>query len=97
MYASKKFMYGQELIERINDDYHTYGNSLMTSQMDEALFSQLYKCRGKNDNFCVKALKDLLSLCDKDDKIARYVYDCSPPSAQYARYADWFRDYCNNI
>jgi len=45
------------------------------------------------DTFCIKALKDLISLCIKDIEIARYIYKQAPHSYQYARYSDWFRGY----
>lgn len=45
------------------------------------------------DTFCIKALKDLISLCLKDIDIARYIYRQAPPSYQYARYSDWFKSY----
>jgi len=41
-------------------------------------------------------LKDLLSLCAKDDEIARFIYNTAPPTYQHARFSDWFRGYLQN-
>jgi len=41
-------------------------------------------------------LKDLLSLCAKDDDIARFIYNTAPPTYQNARFSDWFRGYLQN-
>lgn len=92
-YRTNKFEFGAELVERINDEAYTYNTSLMTTSMDDGLFTQLIKCRGRMDTFCVRAIKDLLSLCKKDETICRYVYTAAPPTYQYARYSDWFRSY----
>lgn len=48
------------------------------------------------DTFCIKSLKDLLSLADKDDMIAKYIWDAQPPTYMYSRYSDWFREYINS-
>jgi len=48
------------------------------------------------DTFCIKALKDLLSLADKDDTIARYIWDGLPACYIYARYSDWFKEYIDS-
>lgn len=60
------------------------------------MFDQLLRCRGGLDTFCMKSLKDLLSLADKDDVIARYIWSAHPPTYMYARYSDWFREYVDS-
>jgi len=65
----------------------------MTTHTEDALMTLLLKQRGRMDTFCIKALKDLISLSLKDVEIARYVYRQAPPSYQYARYSDWFKGY----
>jgi len=74
------FQYGVERIERINDEAYTYNSSLVSNAMDDAMFTKLLSCKGRMDTFCVRALKDLLSLCSKCDTIARFVYNSPPPS-----------------
>lgn len=49
------------------------------------------------DDFCIKAIKDLISLCVKDVKIARFIYRLPPNSYQNARYCDWFTGYIDNL
>jgi hypothetical protein len=61
--------------------------------MEDALLSQLLKCKGKLDTFAVNCLKEMLSLMAKDDDIAKFVYHSAPPTYQQARYSDWIRPY----
>jgi len=42
-------------------------------------------------------LKDLLSLCAKDNQIARFVYNTAPFTYQYSRYSDWFSIFIKTI
>ena len=90
---NNKYEYGAELVERINDEAYIYVSTLMSTSTEESLMTLLLKQRGRMDTFCIKALKDLISLCLKDIDIARYIYRQAPPSYQYARYSDWFRSY----
>lgn len=78
--SNNKYEYGLELVERINDDAYTYVSTLMTTTTEDALMTLLLKQRGRMDTFCIKALKDLISLCLKDIEIARYIYRQAPPS-----------------
>ena len=92
-YREEKYKYGLELIDRINDEAHLYVSPLVTGPVDDALLSQLLKCKGKIDSFAVNCLKEMLSLMAKDDDIARFVYRSAPPTYQMARYSDWIRPY----
>ena len=49
------------------------------------------------DDFSVKALQDLMHICIKDIKIARYIYTMPPYCYSYARYSDWFREYLTGM
>jgi hypothetical protein len=94
--AAYSYSFGVEQVERLNDEAYTYVTNLLTTsgaRSEDALLSTLLKGRGRLDTFCCKALKDLLSLCVKDQDIARFVYRTAPPTYQYARYSDWFRGY----
>src|SRR5207244_7574267 len=61
--------------------------------VEDALLSQLLKCKGKLDTFAINCLKEMLSLMAKDDDIARFVYYSAPPTYQHARYSDWIKPY----
>lgn len=91
------YSYGVELVERINDDAYTYVTTWLktggATGTTNALFASLLSVQGRMDNFCAKALKNLLSLCVKDREIARFVYNAPPPTYQHARYSDWFKSY----
>ena len=82
-----------ELVDKINDEAHTFNTCLTTGTNEEALLTQLLKIRKQQETVCMIALKFLLKLCCNDDLIARYVYKCAPNSYQSARYSDWFRGY----
>lgn len=78
----------------INEESNTYSTTLGNiGGNNRAMFDQLLRCRGMLDTFCIKALKDLLSLADKDDTIARYIWNGLPACYIYARYSDWFKEY----
>jgi hypothetical protein len=72
--SNGKYEYGVELVERINDEAYVYVSTLMSTSTEDALMTLLLKQRGRMDTFCIKALKDLISLCLKDIDIARYIY-----------------------
>lgn len=81
-----------EFVEKINEESNTYISPII-SGTDEALLSQLLKCKGKLDSFAVNCLKEMISLMAKDDDIARFVYRSAPATYQTARYSDWIRPY----
>lgn len=95
-YRQSKYQYGVELAERINDDAYRYTSTLCQSMSDDCLLNLLIKQIGRQDNFCIKAVKDLMSLCLKDADIAEYMYRMAPHTYQYARYTDWFGNYINS-
>lgn len=66
---------------------------LTNAHNEDALLTQLMKCKGRLDTFAINCLKEMLSLMAKDDVIARFIYKSGPPSYQYARYVDWIRPY----
>lgn len=78
--SNNKYEYGLELVDRINDEVYTYVSSLLTTSTEEPLMTLLLKQRGRMDTFCIKALKDLMSLCLKDVEIAKYIYRQAPPT-----------------
>lgn len=92
-YRTNKVEYGLELVSSINEEANNYITPLSPSFCDEALLAQLLRCRGKMDSSCIKSLKDLLSLCAKDDDVAKFIYNTAPPTYQYSRFSDWFRGY----
>lgn len=79
-YRTNKNEYGLELVSNINEESVNYITPLNPSFSDDALLSQLLKCRGKMDSQCIKSLKDLLSLCAKDDDVAKFIYTTAPPT-----------------
>lgn len=81
-------------MDRINEEAYTYNTSLSYSSTDDALLTKLLtqKSRGSHD-FCVRAIKDLLLLCTRDDEICEFIYNMPPPTFQYARFSDWFSEY----
>jgi len=89
---------GVENVDRIGDDAYNYittwGKSSQST--NNALFDALLVVQGRRDEFCVKALKNLLSLASKDREIARFLYNTPPNTYQHARYSDWFRAYLDN-
>lgn len=93
-YREEKYKYGVELVDRINEESHTYVSPITGAGVnDESLFSQLLKCKGKLDTFAINCLKEMLSLMAKDDVIALFVYKAAPPSYQNSRYSDWIFPY----
>lgn len=48
------------------------------------------------DDFCIKAVKELMSLCIKSAVIAKYIYNLPPNNFQWARYCDWFKEYIDS-
>jgi hypothetical protein len=95
-YNQEKYKYGLELVDRINEEANTYMTPLSSGANDDSLFSQLLKCKGKQDTSCILCLKEMLSLMSKDDDICRFVYTTTPPTYQYSRFTDWFRIYLEN-
>jgi len=95
-YREDKYKYGLELIERINEDAHTYLTPIASGSSEESLLSQLLKCKGKMDTNCINCLQEMLHLMIKDDVIARFVYNTPPHTYQFARFTDWFRNYLEN-
>ena len=63
------------------------------STSEDPVLSQLLKIRTQQEQNCMKAIKALLSLCNKDETIARYLYTLPPPSYQGARFIDWIVPY----
>jgi hypothetical protein len=92
-YREEKFKYGLEFVDKINEEANTYICPLLNGPVDDALLSQLLKCKGKLDTFAINCLKEMLSLMAKDDDIARFVYSSAPPTYQHARYSDWIKPY----
>lgn len=79
-YRTNKVEYGIELVDSINEECSHYVSPLSPGVVDEALLAQLLRCRGKMDTFCIKSLKDLLSLCAKDDDVAKFIFESAPPT-----------------
>lgn len=95
-YRSNKYKYGEENVHRINDYAYSYQSTIPDSFNNSGLIcllERLLQQRGRSDEFCLKAVKDLMSLCLKDEVINKYIYDLPPPSFQYQRYVDWFGEY----
>jgi hypothetical protein len=87
-------------VQRINDYAYSYQTTIPDSFNNSGLtclLERLLQQRGRSDEFCLKAVKDLMSLCLKDDMICKYIYNLPPPSYQYQRYVDWFGVYIDDI
>ena len=95
-YREERYKYGLELVDKINDEANTYVSPLISGPIEDALLSQLLKCKGKIDTFAVNCLKEMISLMAKDDQIARFVFKSAPATYQGARYTDWIRPYLEN-
>lgn len=81
-------------MQRIGEECYSYISPVNGSMSaEEPLLAQLLKCKGKLDTFAINCLKEMLSLMAKDEQIARYVYNASPPTYQSSRYSDWIRPY----
>ena len=95
-YRSEKYEYGLERIQRIGDEAYTYISPIsgLSAQLgEEPLFSQLLKCKNRNDTFAVYCLQEMLDLMATDNDIARFVYYTHPFTYQYARFPDWIKNY----
>ena len=66
-YREEKYKMGLELVQKTNDDAYTFVSPLTNSPSEEALCSQLLKCKGRLDTFALSCLKEMLSLMSKDD------------------------------
>jgi len=77
-YREEKYKYGLELVDRINEDAHTYITPIASGSSEESLLSQLLKCKGKQDTNCILCLQEMLHLMSKDDVIAKFVYTTPP-------------------
>lgn len=99
-YRSLKFSYGAECVGKINEQaYHFIStlSSTFSPASESCLLERLLGQRGRLEDFCIKAIKDLASLCVKDAKIAKFIYQLPPCSYQHVRYCDWFYDYIDNL
>jgi hypothetical protein len=99
-YRSTKYQYGHETIIRVNDQSVNYITTLASSIGAGnmiCVLERLLTQKGRSDEFCLKAIKDLLSLCIKDQAIADYIHKQSPPTYQLSRYTDWFQQYIQGI
>lgn len=99
-YRSTKYQYGIETILRVDDQaynyYSTLANSFNNIQLS-CILDKLLAQRGRSDEFCLKAIKDIFSLCIKDEVIADYIYNMPPPSFQFTRYIEWFELYLRDV
>lgn len=71
----------------------TFLSTITESQANDALLSQLLKCKGRLETFAINCLKELLSLMAKDDQIARFFFKQPSYNYLYARYTDWMEPY----
>jgi len=56
LYREDKYKYGLELVDRINEEAYTYMTPLSSGPNEDSLFSQLLKCKGKQDTNCILCL-----------------------------------------
>lgn len=77
-YKEEKYKYGLEFVDKMGDECTIYASPLVTGPVDDALLSQLLKCKGKLDTFAINCLKEMLSLMAKDEQIARFIYYTAP-------------------
>jgi hypothetical protein len=92
-FRDERYKYGVELVDKMGDEAYNYVSPLANGPVDDALLSQLLKCKGRLDTFALNCLKEMLSLMAKDSLIARFVYYTAPTTYQHARYSDWIRPY----
>jgi len=71
----------------------TFSSPILYGAADEALITQITKCRDRLDVQCISCLKELLSLMRKDQTIAYFFYHLPSYTYQCARFTDWFRPY----
>ena len=96
-YKSIKFQYGVELVERIGDTAYNFVSPLTgNTTTNYCLLEKVIQQRGRLDDFCIKVVKELMSLSIKSPVIAKYIYNLPPNCYQYSRYCDWFKEYIDN-
>lgn len=73
-YRSIKYQYGVECVERINDQAYnfvtTLSSTLQAATVETCLLERIIAQRGRLDDFCIKGVKDLMTLCIADRNIA---------------------------
>jgi hypothetical protein len=94
MAGAERSKWGVELVDRLQEDAVKYVSPILRGAAgDEALSTQLVKCKGRFDVQCLGGLKEVLSVMRKDRTIAHFIYNLPGPSYQYARFTDWFRPF----
>lgn len=79
-YREERFKYGFEHVDKIGEEANTYVSPILNGPVEDALLTQLFKCKGKMETFALNCLKEMLSLMAKDAMIAEYVYYSAPPT-----------------
>jgi len=79
------------MVDYINEDSVNYKTTQSKSMYAQGIFGMVYGSRG--DSFCLRGLKEILTLCIADEKICKMVYETDPPTYQMSRYSDWWREY----
>ena len=79
-YRDERYKYGFESLTYVNEECSQYTSPVATGASDEPLLSQLLKCKGRLDTFCVNCLREMLDLMVQDEEIAEHIYAQGPPT-----------------
>jgi hypothetical protein len=95
---SETITVGTEIVDVINDPIYEFKSSAIVTGEKFGLLGQLSDAKKKRleENVCF-GIKELVQMCLEDDDIMTYVYNSPAPSAQHARYQDWFFEYARDI
>lgn len=58
--------FGVEMVQKVQDESYTWVSPITSGPSEDALLSQLIKCKGRQDNFSINCVKEMLSLMNKD-------------------------------
>ena len=87
-----------EMNELINDIIYDFRSQILSTGDKEGLLGQIGSAK-KNRleaNVCY-GLLELIYMCLEDDDVMQYVYECPAPTAQHAKYTDWFFPYVRDV
>ncbi len=81
--------YGLAGIIDISDEVNAYVSPLGAERRDDPLLHQLWIHRNRYEGFVSQAIKVLLQIAAKCDRLHNYLEVVPPPCYLYARYTDW--------
>jgi len=77
-YAADTCAYGLELVDYISEDSVSYRTTHSKSSYASSLYGMIYRERG--EAFCLRGIKEMLTMCLADSEICKAVYEMEGPT-----------------